>query len=244
MNASSVASQLVDWISTRVGAAGVKGTVFGLSGGIDSAVVAGLCKQAVGQQALGIIMPCHSQPRDEDDARLISKALNLEIIKVDLSVMFDHLIAGVEAALNAPLSSMALANTKARLRMTTLYSIAASRSALVIGTGNRSELTYGYYTKYGDSGVDLLPLGNLVKAQVYELARFLAIPERVIEKAPSAGLWEGQTDEQEMGLTYQDLDRYILTGEATPEVAARIQKAYEASEHKRSLAPIAPVRLD
>src|SRR5690606_5628013 len=107
---------------------------------------------------------------------------------------------------------MAVANLKPRLRMTTVYYVANTRNYLVAGTGNRSELTIGYFTKYGDGGVDLLPIGRLLKAEVRELARELGIPERIITKAPSAGLWAGQTDEGEMGFTYAELERYLSEG--------------------------------
>lgn len=244
MDARHVTGQLVDWIRTRVLAANSKGTVLGLSGGIDSAVVAALCRRAFEDSTLGVMMPCHSMPQDEEDARLVAAALGLETARVDLTGTYDVLMSAIEQATGNQLMRLAQANTKARLRMTTLYGIAATRSALVVGTGNRSELTIGYFTKHGDSGVDMLPIGGLVKAQVFELAAHLGIPEKIIRKAPSAGLWEGQTDEQEMGFTYAALDRYILTGQAEPDVTARIGRARDLSEHKRSMAPVAPVDLD
>lgn len=244
MNAAKVATQIADWMAEKVARSGQKGLVFGMSGGVDSAVVAALAVRAVGREALGVIMPCHSLPQDEQDARLAADALGLELLKVDLSPVFDLLTDEAEQALETPLAGMASANTKSRLRMVTLYAIAGTRRALVAGTGNLSELTIGYFTKYGDSGVDLLPLGNLVKARVYELARYLGVPQRVIEKAPSAGLWEGQTDEQEMGLTYADLDRYILTGEGPGGLAEKIERLRKASGHKRATPPIAPVDFD
>lgn len=244
MDAKCVADQLIDWIQTRVLAANCRGTVLGLSGGIDSAVVAALCRRALKDTTMGVIMPCHSMPQDEEDARLVAASLGLETARVDLTGTYDCLMAAIEQATGNQPTRLAQANTKARLRMTALYAVAATRTALVVGTGNRSELTIGYFTKHGDSGVDLLPIGGLVKTQVFELAAHLGIPEKIIRKAPSAGLWEGQTDEQEMGFTYASLDRYILSGKAEPDVAARIEQARKISEHKRSTAPVAPVDPD
>jgi NAD+ synthase len=109
---------------------------------------------------------------------------------------------------------------------------------MVIGSGNKSELVTGYFTKYGDSGVDILPLGNLVKAQVRDLAAYLGIPEEIISKPPSAGLWQGQTDETEMGVTYQEIDEYILNNNAADSVRRKIESMFAASEHKRKSPPI------
>ena len=133
---------------------------------------------------------------------------------------------------------MAVANIKPRLRMITLYYYAQQKNYLVLGTTNRTELTIGYFTKHGDGGSDLLPLGGLVKWQVRELARYLEVPEVVIDKPPSAGLWEGQTDEGEIGLSYEELDRFILTGQGSDQVKNRVENLYRSSLHKRQFPPI------
>jgi NAD+ synthase len=132
-----------------------------------------------------------------------------------------------------------IANVKPRMRMATLYFVANTLNYLVAGTGNRSELSIGYFTKYGDGGVDLLPLGNLLKSEVRETARELEIPEPIIDKAPSAGLWLGQTDEDEMGFTYTDLEKYLTGGpdSVAPALAMRIERMMRATGHKRELAP-------
>ena len=124
--------------------------------------------------------------------------------------------------------------------MAALYYFANRRHYLVVGTGNRSEIAVGYCTKYGDAGVDLLPLGNLVKGQVLDLARHLGLPRRIIEKPPSAGLWEGQTDESEMGLTYAELDRYLSTGDAPEEVRLKVDALARVALHKSSSALVPP----
>ena len=123
--------------------------------------------------------------------------------------------------------------------MLTLYHIANQLNYLVAGSSNKDELTIGYFTKYGDGGVDIMPLGNLLKSQVKALANFLGIPKSIIDKPPSAGLWEGQTDEAEMGFSYDALERYLINGDVPEEVRGKIQSMIAASEHKRSLPPIA-----
>jgi NAD+ synthase len=132
-----------------------------------------------------------------------------------------------------------MANVKARLRMTSLYFLANSLNYLVAGTGNRAEMTIGYFTKHGDGGVDVMPIGDLLKSEVKALARDLGVPDAVIQKAPSAGLWEGQTDEAEMGFTYLELERYLADGpEAVPPaLALRIERLIRRSEHKQACAP-------
>ncbi len=135
------------------------------------------------------------------------------------------------------------ANVKPRLRMSALYFIANSLNYLVVGTGNRSELTLGYFTKYGDGGVDLLPIGGLLKSEVRALGRELGVPDRVIDKPPTAGLWVGQTDEAEMGFSYDTLEAYVTKGPSAVDkaVAERIERLRKVSDHKRALPPVGPV---
>ncbi len=240
MDAAKMVADLVAWLQEEVAKAGARGVVLGLSGGIDSAVVANLCRLAFRENCLGVIMPCHSDPADAEDARLVARHLELPAVEVVLDEVYDRLVLLLTGKPYTPgQRSLALANLKPRLRMLTLYFLANERNYLVIGTGNRSELTVGYFTKYGDGGVDLLPLANLVKSQVRELARYLRLPERIITKAPSAGLWAGQTDEGEMGLTYEVLDHYLLTGEAPPAAKEKIEAMAACSAHKRRL-PLVP----
>jgi len=202
-----------------------------------------------------VLMPCHSDPRDESDAMLIASHFNIPTARVDLQPAYDILLADLVSAtatLPAGLvpvpnrdqvdlkAQMPVANVKPRLRMASLYYIANTLNYLVAGTGNRSELTIGYFTKYGDGGVDLLPIGRLLKSEVRAMARVLEIPEAVIDKAPSAGLWLGQTDEAEMGFTYADLENYLTKGPdvVSPALALRIERLVRQSEHKRALAPM------
>ncbi|MGI9951883.1 NAD(+) synthase [Moorellaceae bacterium AZ2] len=236
-----LADKLVAWIQEKVQKSGCQGVVLGLSGGIDSAVVAALCKRAFPENSLGLIMPCYSNPRDAEDAELVARTLSLPTKTIVLDAVYDALVEALTGSPYIPQErSLALANIKPRLRMTALYYWANKLNYLVVGTGNKSELAVGYFTKYGDGGVDILPLANLVKTQVRELALYLHIPESIINKPPSAGLWEGQTDEGEMGLTYAVLDHYLLTGEAPPAVAERINHLMAGSQHKRQLPAVPP----
>lgn len=249
--------QIADWMTAQVAAAGSRGIAVGSSGGIDSAVVIGLAAAAVPGRVVGVMMPCHSDPQDEADARVAADHFGIPTIRIDLAPAYDRLTQDLGATIaelppgqrpavpdNAgdPAAGLPLANVKPRLRMTSLYFVANSLNYLVAGTGNRSELAIGYFTKYGDGGVDLLPIGRLLKSQVCALARELGVPARIIDKAPSAGLWPGQTDEAEMGFSYADLEAYLTSGAAAvaPELAARIGRLEQASGHKRALPPMPP----
>lgn len=236
-----LAAHLTAWIAVEVASAGGAGVVYGLSGGIDSAVVAALAKRAFPHHSLGVVMPCHSDPQDAEDANVIAHHFDVPATTVDLGPVYDVLVETLSASsTDLPESRLATANLKPRLRMTTLYAFANQLDYRVLGTGNRSEISVGYFTKYGDGGADFLPLGGLVKSEVRDLARHLQVPERIIEKPPSAGLWPDQTDEGEMGLTYEELDAYLLTSEASPAVKAKVDAMHAASEHKRALPRIAP----
>lgn len=236
-----LAAKLELWIKEQVTSAGCRGTVLGLSGGIDSTVVAILCQRAFPQTTLSVIMPCHSSSSDMEDAELVASKFALPFTIVDLTQVYDLLLRVLPQDIpGADNLKMAQANLKPRLRMTTLYYIANRLRYLVAGTGNRSELTVGYFTKYGDGGVDILPIGNLVKSQVWELARYFGVPHRIIEKPPSAGLWAGQTDEQEIGLSYQELDRYIVTGQGDDSARQRVDFLASSSAHKKRTPPIPP----
>lgn len=235
MNLDQVCNEAIEWIKNKVEDAGAKGIVLGLSGGIDSAVVAALCKKAFPDNTLCIMMPCHSNPVDLEHALLVADVLKLNVKKVVLDDTFDIMKQAVGAQDNDP--KLAIANMKSRLRMITLYYHAGANNYLVAGTGNKSELTIGYFTKYGDGGVDLLPLVSFVKKEVKELAKHLGIPEVIISKPPTAGLWENQTDENEMGMTYEELDNYILTGKASENVKNKVDRMNKNSEHKRKPVP-------
>ena len=240
MNSEQLADKLVLWIRDKVSAAGCKGVVLGLSGGLDSSVVAVLCHRAFPRNTLAVIMPCYSTEQDIEHARAVAEKFSITTRTVVLDAAFDALLKVLPDEEIAPdVSRLTKANIKARLRMLTLYYFANQLKYMVVGSSNRDELSVGYFTKYGDGGVDIVPLGNLLKGQTKELAQFLGIPQAIIDKPPSAGLWEGQTDEGELGFSYDELDRYLATGEATAELKKKIKSMIAASEHKRQLPPIA-----
>ncbi|MDR7522654.1 MAG: NAD(+) synthase [Armatimonadota bacterium] len=230
---AETAEHLVAWLRRRADEAGALGAVVGVSGGVDSAVAAALCVRAFPQATLGVLLPCHSDPRDLADAGEVCAALGVPHATVTLDGVYDALVDALRASGQFAEHPLALANLRPRLRMTTLYYFANRLNRLVVGTGNRSEAYVGYFTKYGDGGVDVLPIGGLVKAEVRALAAHLGVPRAVIERAPSAGLWPGQTDEDDLGLTYEALDHFLLTGEAPAPMRARIEQLHAASEHKR-----------
>jgi NAD+ synthase len=236
-----LARHLSDWIGATIAASGGDGAVLGLSGGIDSAVVAALCTRAFPDHTTGVIMPCHSDPGDAEDGHLTAQHFGIAQTTVDLSPVFDLLCEQLHAVCgDVPGDRLTAANVKPRLRMTTLYAFANHLDYRVVGTGNRSEIAIGYFTKWGDGGVDLLPLGSLAKTRVRELARHLDVPQRIIDKPPSAGLWEGQSDESEMGITYEQLDAY-LEGSGGTAAGATVDRLHAASRHKRELPPVAPL---
>ncbi len=212
---------------------GAAGIVFGNSGGKDSALVGILCKAAC-ENTVGILMPCASKRNyglDADDGREVAEKFGIETRLVDLTPVRQAEIRALEGV--AELTDMALANIAPRLRMTTLYAIAAAENRLVAGTGNRSEAYMGYFTKWGDGAHDFNPIGDLTVTEIYEFLEFLGAPRSVIEKAPSAGLFDGQTDESEMGVSYKAIDDYLLTGQVSPEDRAVIERYHARSEHKR-----------
>lgn len=247
----TLAEKIADWMRRQLNEAGARGFVFGLSGGIDSAVVAQLSMMASPRTTLGVILPCHSDPEDEKHARLVAERFVVPVIKIDLDPVYDQMVAALRpaqalpslerrdqtTAAGDPRMRLPLANLKPRLRMAAVYFVANQLDSLVVGSSNKSELSIGYFTKHGDGAADLLPLGNLMKSEVRELARELGVPKPIIDKPPSAGLWLGQTDEGEMGFTYAELEAYLTSGaeHVAPAVAMKIERLARSSEHKRRL---------
>jgi NAD+ synthase len=247
------AEKIALWMRSQLASAGARGFLIGLSGGIDSAVVARLAQMAAPGAATGVLLPCHSDPQDERDALALASHFALPTMRVDLSATYDVLVAEAQAVLRLlpePVRSVTpadplrgrvpLANIKPRLRMTSLYFIANSINYLVAGTGNRSELVIGYFTKYGDGGADLLPIGHLLKREVREMAKELGVPAGIVARPSGAGLWPGQLDEEEMGFTYAELERYVEEGPqaVSPALAVRIERLTRSSDHKRVMPPI------
>ncbi len=234
--------QTVNWLREKVAEANARGVVVGISGGVDSAVVAGLCSMAFPDNTIGVIMPSQSNPEDREDALWIAEGFELRPLEVNLGGAHTQVMGQVKKGLedqgyDLVGEKMSQGNLKARLRMSTLYAVANAMNYLVVGTDNAPESYTGYFTKYGDGGVDLLPISSLTKTEVRAWARMLGLPMRIATRVPTAGLWPGQTDESELGLTYDLIDRYLLGEEVSPEVKERIETLHRQSEHKRHLPP-------
>jgi NAD+ synthase len=242
------------FIEDSVEQSGMDGVVIGMSGGLDSSIVAKLAADALGpDKVLGIFLPeSRSSQEDAEHSEFYARSLGIGFETVPIDDM-------VKAALEASGSSTdktIVANVKARCRMVLLYQKANSMNRLVLGTGNKSELMVGYFTKYGDGGSDLLPIGDIYKTQIVEMAEFLGLPKEIIIKPPSAGLWEGQTDEVELGISYQELDSILLgielsmdddqiserTKHPVSEVA-RIRSMVKRTAHKRKTPTIPKIGI-
>ena len=214
-----------------------KGYVLGVSGGIDSALVAALAVKAVGRdKLLALLMPIDSHPDDVNYGVLLCKQYGIDYQIIDLSDAYHTLISEYDIRTDEA-GKLALNNTKVRLRMVTLYAYAQSRSALVLGTDNADEIHVGYFTKYGDGAADLVPLAELTKGEVFQASKLLGVPEAIVKRIPTAGLFSGQTDEGELGVTYEQLDRYLLGEDVDQKVKERIQYLHRISEHKRNPIP-------
>jgi len=207
--------------------------VLGLSGGVDSTLVAAICRNAVGKDRLTCIaMPIESHPDDLNDAKEVAKELDLELLVIDGTEIYHQAVKEFEN-IGVELDRSTKANLKVRIRMILLYAYAQKHRGLVIGTDNADERYTGYFTKYGDGGVDVLPIVHLLKREVVEGCKIYGVNKRLAERTPTAGLFEGQTDETEMGITYQDLDDFLLGKEINEKSKERIEYLHRISEHKR-----------
>lgn len=239
------------FIKQKMDESKASGVIIGLSGGLDSAVVTKLCADALGpEKVLTLILPDQSTPEiDMKDAIGLANALGVEYRVIDISDMIEGLS---QLLFPLDLNNKAIGNIKARCRMILLYTHANLENKLVMGASNKSELLCGYFTKFGDGGADFSPIGDLYKTQVLELAKAIKIPENIVNKIPSAGLWDGQTDEDELRIKYKDLDGILLgielkldtkdiaekTGVDKKEVS-RILNMVENNVHKRKM-PLIP----
>lgn len=233
----------VEWLQEKVKEANAKGLIVGVSGGIDSAVVAYLIKKAFPQNSMGVIMSIKSNPNDKEDALKVINGCQIEHIDLELTEPQESILDLVTEKLKQKdlykeeYKKMTDANLRARIRMSSIYAVANNLGYLVVGTDNAAEIHTGYFTKYGDGGVDLVPLANLTKREVYEWAKELGVHEDVINKAPSAGLWEGQTDENEMGTTYNMIDAVVegKIDEVPQKDQDIIARLHRVSQHKREV---------
>ncbi len=245
----TVVESITSFVRESAEKAGSDGVVVGISGGIDSATTAYLAVKALGKEkVLGLIMPYYEN-RDLEDAKLVCESLGIEHKVINISPIVDSFVS----QLGFQPDKRSLGNIMARTRMVLLYAHANQLNRLVLGTSNRSEFLTGYFTKWGDGASDYAPLINLYKTEVWEIAKLLGVPERIIEKKPTAGLWEGQTDEDELGISYRLLDeilwRLVDLGMPKDKIAEElgisvekveyVESLVKRSEHKRRL-PLGP----
>ncbi|MDO4643199.1 MAG: NAD(+) synthase [Cardiobacteriaceae bacterium] len=243
MTLSHYIDYLVHWLEKqRSEYYKMDGYTLGVSGGIDSAVCAHLLART-GAPIHALMLPAAvSSNNDLHDAEAVLCSAGLSGKTISIAPLYDVAMQQLAPALNTQPERVNVlrGNLMARLRMIVLYTTAQSHRAIVIGTDNAAETYTGYFTKYGDGAADVLPLAALRKEQVYEIGRLLGVPQSVLDKAPSAGLWAGQTDEDEMGVRYSELDAF-LRGESISESAQeKIAWWHERSHHKRALPPTPP----
>lgn len=257
MNTEKVTNHIVNWLRDYATKAGLKGFVIGVSGGIDSAVTSTLCART-GLEVVCLEMPIHQAPSQVNRALnhvawLQKNHTNVRMTQVNLTPVFDSLIAALPKVSNEEERFMSLANTRARLRMTSLYYFAALESLLVAGTGNKVEdFGVGFYTKYGDGGVDLSPIADLMKSEVYALAEYLGVNQEIIEAAPTDGLWgDDRTDEDQIGASYDELEwamHYLEEkvddmglSDRQKEVLSIYKKLHKANLHKMVEIPVCKI---
>ena len=252
LNLKEVHNELVEFLRESFKKAGFSKAVLGLSGGIDSALVAYLLRDALGKEnVLAIMMPYKSSNPDSlNHAKLVVEDLKINAKSIEITDMIDAYFKNEKEA-----SSLRMGNKMARERMSILFDYSSKENALVVGTSNKTEIYLGYSTQFGDSACALNPIGDLYKTNIWDLSRYLKIPNELIEKKPSADLWEGQTDEQEMGLTYKETDQVlyrmleenktvkeILAEGFSKDLVDNILKRMNRSEYKRRMPLIAKIK--
>ena len=252
LNLKDIHNELVEFLRENFKKAGFSKAVLGLSGGIDSALVAYLLRDALGKEnVLAIMMPYKSSNPDSlNHAKLVVEDLGINSKTIEITDMIDAYFKNEKEA-----TSLRMGNKMARERMSILFDYSSKENALVVGTSNKTEIYLGYSTQFGDSACALNPIGDLYKTNIWDLSRYLKIPNELIEKKPSADLWEGQTDEQEMGLTYKEADqvlyRMLEENKTVEEILAEgfnkdlvdnIVRRMNRSEYKRRMPLIAKIK--
>jgi NAD+ synthase len=250
INCEVVRAILTRFIRNEVGKFGFECVVVGLSGGVDSSLSCFLGADALGKEGvIGVLMPYKtSSPESIADARLVVQQLGIESVEIDITPQIDAYFERLPEA-----DRMRRGNKMARERMTILYDLSMKHKALVLGTSNKTEFLLGYTTLWGDMACAINPIGDLYKTQVRQLAAHLGVPERIVKKPPSADLWRGQTDEEEMGLKYEEVDRllFMMVDERRPRAeierhfdpafAEKVARMVQGSQYKRRLPVIAKI---
>ncbi|MGB9977821.1 NAD+ synthase [Methanobacterium sp.] len=247
LDTENAVKKICCFIKSKLEESKADGLVIGLSGGIDSSAVAYLCAKVVeSDKILGLILPSETTSREDiEDAKTVADNLGIKYKTLHIDPLIEPF---PEVCPECSNNALANGNLKARIRMMLLYYHSNSMNRLVMGTGNKTELLVGYFTKYGDGGVDVLPIGDLYKTHVREIAEYIGVPKNIIEKAPTAGLWTGQTDEDELGIKYELLDKilYLMTEERLDisniaeclkieeDEVLRVKNMVESSKHKLS----------
>lgn len=241
----------IDFLKEYVKQSGTTGLLIAISGGLDSAVVAGLCKRATDElsaesgreyMTLGVFQP-YSEQADISDSYATAKAFQLKHrVETNVGEAVDEITLEVEHSLKQlgfprHISRGSKGNVMARTRMVMQYALAQELNLLVVGTDHASETITGFYTKWGDGAVDIHPLSSLNKRQVHLLGTYLGVPQSVLDKVPTAGLWEGQSDETELGIKYEDINDYLEGKDIAADAREKLEQQYIRSEHKRSPIP-------
>ena len=251
LNEEAEVRKRVDFLKSYVKNAGAKGLLIAISGGIDSAVAAGLCKRATDELTketgkeyitLGVFQP-YGEQEDIEHSYAVAKAFelkhaaetNIEDAVTEISLEAEQGLK--QLGVHRHLTPQGKGNVKARTRMVLQYALAFELNLLVVGTDHASEAITGFYTKWGDGAVDITPMSSLNKRQVRQLAAYLGVPQEILDKAPTAGLWEGQTDEKELGISYDENSDYLEGKEIGPAAKERLESYYKRTSHKRNMIP-------
>ena len=247
----SLQNQISDWLKAYIKDSNLKTFVVGISGGIDSAVTSALCAMT-GIKTYAVIMPIHQNPEETDRGFehcnwLKNNFSNTETVKVELTKTYETLIKDIPKNFKTDLS---LANTRARIRMSALYLIAGGSSGLVVGTGNKIEdFGVGFFTKYGDGGVDISPIGDLMKSDVYQLGKDISIVKSILEAKPTDGLWDDKrTDEDQLGVSYDELEwamnhnEDLTNNERQKEILEIYNRFRKANMHKMKAIPVFKIK--
>ena len=229
-------NEIVNFLKNYLNRSKAKGYTLGLSGGVDSALTLALLLKATKKENIHVvIMPIESNPLDQKLAIKQCKKFNIKYDLIDLTSSYRKLKKDISNI--HPLNKLSESNIKVRLRMVTLYAIAQKENSLVVGTDNLDERYVGYFTKFGDGAADILPISKLTKGEVYEASKMMGVIKEIINRAPSAGLFLNQKDEDDLNVKYRELDKYLLNQKVSKKDAERISYLHKISEHKRKLIP-------